>query len=66
MAVSGKLYNVKFPNRDVSFLINGFVMSQLDGEGMRAMERQQGSASKEPYKEHIFKEIAKNTGAKNP
>ena len=41
-------------------------MSQLDGEGMRAMERQQGSASKEPYKEHIFKEIAKNTGAKNP
>ena len=50
VAASDKLYNAKFPNRDASFLRNGFVMSQLDGEGMRAMERQQELASKEPYK----------------
>ena len=35
VAVSDKLYNVKFPNRDATFLRNGFVLSQLDGEGMR-------------------------------
>ena len=50
VAVSGKLYNVKFPNRDATFLRNGFVLSQLDGEGMRTMERQQEMASKESYK----------------
>ena len=55
VAVSDKLSNVKFPNRDASFLTNGFVMSQLDGEGMRAMEGQQELASKEPYKEHLLK-----------
>ena len=40
VAVSEKLYNIKFPNRDASFLRNGCVMSKLDGEGMRTMERQ--------------------------
>ena len=62
-AVSDKLYNIKFPNRDASFLRNGYVMSQLDGEGMRTMERQQEAASKEAFKEHILKQIATNTGA---
>ena len=50
VAVSDELYNVKFPNRDASFLRNGFVLSQLDGEGARIMERQQELASKESYK----------------
>ena len=63
VAVSDKLYNIKFPNRDAQFLRNGFVLSQLDGEGMREMEKQQEMASKEAYKEHLLKEIAKNTGA---
>ena len=63
VAVSGKLYNIKFPNRDALFLRNGYVMSQLDGEGMRTMERQQEMASKESYKEHLLKQIATNTGA---
>jgi chemotaxis protein histidine kinase CheA len=63
VAVSDKLYNIKFPNRNASFLRNGFVLSQLDGEGARQMERQQEMASKEAYKEHLLKEIAKNTGA---
>ena len=44
VAVSDKFYNVKFPNRDATFLRNGFVPSQPDGEGMRTMERQQGMA----------------------
>ena len=55
VAVSDKLYNIKFPNRDASFLRNGYVMSQLDGEGMRTMERQQEMASKEAYREHLLK-----------
>ena len=63
VAVSEKLYNIKFPNRDASFLRNGYVMSQLDGEGARIMERQQELASKEAYKEHILKQIAKHAGA---
>ena len=63
MTVSDKLYNVKFPNRDASLVRNGFVLSQLDGEGMRTMERQQEMASKESYKEHLLKQIATNTGA---
>ena len=42
VAVSDKLYNIKFhPNRNASFLRNGFIFSQLDGEGTRQMEQQQ-------------------------
>ena len=63
VAIDGKLYNVKFPNRSLRFLRNGFVLSQSYGEGMRAMERQQELASKEAYKEHVLKQIARNTGA---
>ena len=55
VAESDKLHNVQFTNRDASLLRHGFVMSQLDGEGMRAMERQQELASKESYKEHLLK-----------
>ena len=58
-SVSDELYNIKFPNRDSSFLRNGFILSQLDGEGARIMERQQEIASKEAYKEHSLKQIAK-------
>ena len=63
VAFSDGLENIVFPNRNASFLRNGFVMSQLDGEGMRQMEKQQEMASKEPYKEHLLKQIATNTGA---
>ena len=59
VAVSDKLYDVKFPNRDVKFLREGFVLSQLDGEGARIMERQREQASKESHKEHLLNEIAK-------
>ena len=46
VAVSDKLCKIKSPNRDAQFLRNCFVLSQLDGEGMRVMERQQEQASK--------------------
>ena len=63
VAVSDELENIKFPNRDSSCLRNGYVLSQLDGEGTRIMERQQEIASKEAYKEHVLKQIATHTGA---
>ena len=31
VAVSDGLQNIKFPNRDATFLRNGFILSQLDG-----------------------------------
>ena len=58
VAVSDKLYNIKSPNRDAKLLREGFVLSQLDGEGMRQMEKQE-QASKEAYKENVFKQVAK-------
>ena len=60
VAVSDKLYNIKFPNRDAKFLRDGFILSQLDGEGMRQMEKQQEMASKEAYKEHLLRQAAVN------
>ena len=63
VAVSDGLENIKFPNRDASFLRNGFVLSQLDGEGMRQMEKQQEMASKQAFKESLLKQIAINTGS---
>ena len=49
VAVSDGLEHTTFPNRDAPFLRNGFVLSQLDGEGMRAMELQQQKHIKEVY-----------------
>ena len=46
VAFSDGLGNIKFPNRDAKFLRDGFVLSQLDGEGMRIMEKQQEQAMK--------------------
>ena len=63
VAVSDGLEQIKFPNRDASFLRNGFILSQLDGEGMRVMEKQQEMASKQAFKESLLKDIAINTGS---
>ena len=52
VAVSDDLGHIRFPNRNAYFLRNGFILSQLDGEGARIMERQQELTSKEPHKEH--------------
>ena len=63
VAVSDKLYNIKFPNRDAKHLRDGFILSQLDSEGMRAMEKQQEMANKQAFKESLLKQIAINTGS---
>ena len=64
VAVSDGLEHIKITNRNaIIFLRNCFVLSQLDGEGMRAMERQQEQASRESFKTHVLKEMAKNTCA---
>ena len=63
VAVSDGLENVKFPNRNVLFLRNGFILSQLDGEGTRIIEKQREIASKQAFKESLLKYIAINTGA---
>ena len=63
VAFSDGLEHIKFPNRDASFLRNGFILSRLDNEGMRQMEKQQEMASKQADKESLLKEIAKNTGS---
>ena len=63
VAVSDGLEQIKFPNRDASFLRNGYVLSQLDGEGARILEKQQEMASKQAFKESLLKDIAKNTGS---
>ena len=62
VAVSDGLEQIKFPNRDAPFFRNRFVSSQLDGQGMRHMEKQQEMASNESYKEHLLKESAEHTG----
>ena len=63
VAVSDGLENIKSPNRDSTFLRNGFILSQLDGNGMRVMQLQQEMASKQTFKESLLKDIAINTGA---
>ena len=63
VAVSDGLENIKFPNRNASFLRNGFILSRLDGEGARIMEQQQEMASKHAFKESLLKQIAINTGS---
>ena len=50
VAVSDDLEHIRSPNRNASFLRKGFILSQLDGEGVRQMERQQEQASRESYK----------------
>ena len=40
-----------------------YILSQLDGEGQRAMEKQQEMTSKQAFKERLFKHIAINAGS---
>ena len=50
VAVSDGLEHIKFPNRDAKQLREGYILSQLDGEGMRQMQLQQEMASKQAFK----------------
>ena len=63
VASSYGLEQIEFPNRDAGFLRDGFILSQLDGEGMGQMQLQQEQASKQAFEEHLVKQIAINTGS---
>ena len=53
-AYSDGLEQIQFFSRNATFIREGFVLSQLDGEGIRAMERQQQMHIKEPsQRKHI-------------
>ena len=60
VAASDGLEQINFPNRDASFLKICFILSQLDGEGMRAMEEQQQRHMNEVYMESALKPLASN------
>ena len=63
VAVSDELENIKPPNRNATFLRNGFVLSQLDGEGMRVMEDQQQRHIKEVYTDSALRSLASERGS---
>ena len=46
----------------LSVLRNGFVLSQLDGEGVRIMEDQQKRHIKEVYMDSAFRSLASEHG----
>ena len=60
VAGSDEINSIRFPNRGASFLRNGFVIFQLDGEGMRAMELQQQRHIKEVYMDSALKSLARD------
>ena len=55
VAVSDGLEHIQFINRNAQFLRNGFVLSQLDGEGARIMEAQQERHLKEIFVDSALK-----------
>ena len=64
VAVSDELEHIKFPNRNAILLRNGFVLSQLGGEGMRIMEDQQKHI-KEVYMDSALRSLASEHGSDN-
>ena len=63
IAVSDGLEQIKIPNRNSKFLREGFVMSQLDGEGARVMEEQQQRHNKEVYMDSALRSLASERGS---
>ena len=62
VAYSDGLEQIKFPNRSAKFSREGFILSQLDGEGIRQMQIQQEQAIKETFREHLLKQASNATG----
>ena len=58
VAVSDELEHIKIPNRNAKFLREGFVMSQLGGEGARVMEEQQERHNQEVYMDSALRSLA--------
>ena len=62
VAVSDGLEHITIPNRNAQFLRNGFILSQLDGEGARIMEEQQKRHINEVYMDSALKSLASDPG----
>ena len=60
VAVSDGLGQIKFLKRNATLLRNGFVLSQLDGDGMRVMEGQQKRHIKEVYMDSAHQNVVLN------
>ena len=58
VAVSDGLEQIKFTNRNATFLSNGFALSQLNGDGMRVMEDQQKRHIKEVFMDSALRSLA--------
>ena len=65
VALPDGLEQIKFPNRNAQFLRNGFVLSQLGGEGVRIMEDQQKRHIKEVYMNTALRSLASEHGSDN-
>ena len=65
VAVSDGLENIKFTNRNATFLRDGFVLSQLDGEGARIMEDQPKRHIKEVCMDSALRSLASEHGSDN-
>ena len=61
-ASSDGLGNIKLPKIYAKFMRDGFILNQLDGEGMRQMQLQQEQTIKETFKDHLFKQASDATG----
>ena len=63
VAVSDEFENIIFPNRNAKFLREGFVVSQLDGEGARVVEDQQQRHIKEVYMDPALRPLPSERGS---
>ena len=52
---------IKYPDRTAKFLRNSFEFSQLDNAGIMLMEQQQMRELKEREKDHLLRQLVKNT-----
>ena len=62
VAKPDNLQHIRIPSRGAKFLREGFILSQLGGEGMRQMQLQQAQAIKRTFKEHLLKQASDTTG----
>ena len=62
IALDANAYGVKFPDRSAKQLREGFVLSQLDGEGARFYEAQQQQLEQQQTRELLLRRVAAETG----
>eukprot|EP00972_Heterocapsa_arctica_P102007 15030176-Heterocapsa_arctica.AAC.1 len=63
IALDDKAYGVTFPDRSARQLREGFVLSQLDGEGARFYEEQQQQLEQQQTRQTLIRRVAADVGA---